>query len=272
MKPVAPLLLLAVNFSVSMAAEPLLPDSSAPSRGLDLSAVELTPLYDADFKRPLNFVKESHLFTDGKRMRMPSSAEWVLEGQASARVKDGRLHLTNDGGHLVFWSTRLYPADVLFEFGVSAVDSNKGLAIAFFAATGRDGGSIFDLSQPIREGVFKNYHSGALNCYHVSYWATDPNGAARGTSHIRKNHGFHLVSQGRDFITGTGPGPHRVRVLKLGGKISVEVDGKLSVQWTDDGKTLGPVLQDGLIGLRQMVYTRECSYTHFKVWGAKPKL
>jgi hypothetical protein len=51
----------------------------------------------------------------------------------------------------------------------------------------------------------------------------------------------------------------------------MEVNGKLSVRWTDDGKAFGPVLRGGLIGLRQMVHTGESRYTHFRVWGVQPK-
>ena len=119
--------------------------------------------------------------------------------------------------------------------------------------------------------MFKSYTNGAINCYHTSYWATSEQGGPRGTAHIRKNQGFHLVAMGRDFIAGGGPGPHRVRVLKIGGKIQVEANGKISVAWQDDGKAFGPVLKDGLIGLRQMSHTKQCSYTHFKVWEVKPK-
>jgi hypothetical protein len=256
----------------AMAADPVpLPDTSDAGRGLDLSTVELVPFYEADFNKPLRLVKEADLFADGQRVRQPEDAEWVLEGQASAETRDGRLHLVNAGGHLVCWNTRPFPADLLLEFGVSPADANQGLNIVFFQATGRGGGGIFDRDQPFRDGVFKTYHSGGLDCYHVSYWATQASGEARGTAHIRKNHGFHLVSQGRDFITGAGAGPHLVRVLKLGGRIEVEVNGKISVRWTDDGQTHGPVLQSGLIGLRQMVYTKACSYTHFKVWSATVK-
>lgn len=79
------------------------------------------------------------------------------------------------------------------------------------------------------------------------------------------------MSEGRDFITGAGPGPHRVRVLKLGGRVSVEVNNQISVRWTDDGQTRGPVLQSGLIGLRQMSHSQRFSYTHFKVWAVKGK-
>lgn len=248
-----------------------LPDTSDAGRGLDLSALTLTPLYEADFHQPLRWVKEADLFEGGQRLAPPHEAEWILEGPASAETRDGRLHLVNAGGHLVCWNTHVFPADLLLEFDVIPADASQGLGIVFFAATGRDGGGIFDQNQPYRDGIFPTYHSGGLDSYHVSYWANRPTGGARETAHIRKNHGFHLVSQGRDFISGTGPGPHRVRLLKLGGRIEVEVNGKLSVGWTDNGQTHGPVLQGGRIGLRQMAHTKSCGYTHFKVWSVTPK-
>ncbi|MBI5685741.1 MAG: DUF1961 family protein [Verrucomicrobia bacterium] len=244
-------------------------DTSDATRGLDLAKLKLELLYEIDFSKPLKFVKEAELFTDGKRARKPEGTDWVLEGKASARVENGRLFLKNDAGHLVFWNTREFPADLLIEFGVSPADSNKGLNIVFFAAKGRDGGSIFDLSQPMRDGEFKTYHSGEINNYHTSYWAITSGGEARGTSHIRKNHGFHLVAMGRDFIAGQGAGPHCIRVLKLGNQITVEANGKIEVRWEDDGKTFGPVLKEGYVSLRQMSHTGECSYTHFKVWAAR---
>jgi len=250
--------------------EPALPDTSDPARGLDVSGLDLRLLYEADFSKPLRFVKEDDLVRDGRRVRRPEDVDWVLEGKASARVEGGRLYLTNDAGHLVFWNTRTFPDSFLLEFGVSPADANNGLNIVFFAATGRDGGDIFELDQPFRGGEFKTYHSGQLNCYHASYWAVDPRGNLRGTAHVRKNFGFHLVAAGKDFMAGQGPGPHRVRVLKLGARIQAEVAGKLAVQWSDDGRTYGPVLHQGRIGLRQMSHSKECSYTGFKVWAAGP--
>jgi len=246
-----------------------MPDTSDESRGLDLSRLKLGPLYETDFSRPLKFVKETDLFTDGKRTRLPDGVDWVLEGKASARIENKRLVLKNDASHLVFWNTREFPSDMLVEFGVSPADPNNGLNIVFFAAKGRDGGSIFDLSQPMRDGEFRTYHSGEINCYHVSYWAITSTGEARGTANIRKNHGFHLVSMGSDLIAGQGPGPHRIRILKLGNKITVEANGKIEVRFEDDGKTFGPVWKEGRIGLRQMQHTGQCSYTHFKVWAVK---
>lgn len=243
-------------------------DPASPAAGLDLAGITLTKLYEADFAAPLRLVKEDSLFDQGRRARDPGGAEWVLEGAASAELKDGRLHLVNEGSHLVCWNTRRFPGDFLLEFGVIPQDPNEGLNIVFFCARGRKGGGLFDPDQPRRGGEFKTYHSGVLDCYHASYWATRRDGTPRGTAHIRKNHGFHLVADGPDLLAGTGPGPHRVRVLKIGGDIAVEVNGSVSVRWNDDGRTLGPVLNGGLIGLRQMSHTRPCAYTHFKVWSA----
>ena len=259
--------MLSVNLGGGKVVE--MPDTSDAAHGLDLSRLKLEPVYAADFSKPLKFVREADLFSGGKRMRLPDGVDWVLEGKAGARVEDGRLILKNDPDHLVFWNTREFPSNVLIQFDMSPADSNKGLNIVFFAARGRDGGSIFAPDQPMRDGVFKNYHSGALDCYHTSYWASNPDGTARGTAHIRKNFGSNLVAMGRDFIVGQGAGPHRVRVLKLGNRITVEADGKIEVRWEDDGKTFGPVLQNGWIGLRQMAHTGECHYTNFKVWAVK---
>ncbi len=254
------------------AAQPSPPDSSDATRGIDLTHIDLTLLYEAEFSESLKFVKESELFENERRMREPTKdIDWVLEGKASAHAVGGRLHLTNEGGHLVFWNTRKFPANLLLEFKVSPNDSNSGLNIVFLGATARDGRGIFGLGQQKRDGVFKRYHTGSLNAYHTSYWATQGPGNPRGTAHIRKNHGFHLVAVGKDFIAGHGPGPHRVRILKINGRIQVEVNGKLAVQWKDDGRAFGPVLNEGFIGLRQMAHTRECSYQVFKVWEASQR-
>ena len=252
--------------------DPILSDSSDPAHGLDLTQVDLVPLYRVDFSRPLALLEETELFEKERRVREPTPGiDWVLDGKGTARTEEGRLLLSNEQDDVVLWNTRKFPADFLLEFGVFPHDPNKGLNIVFLAAMGRDGGGIFDLAQPRRAGAFKAYHSGALNSYHVSYWATDEHGAARGTAHIRKNYGLHLVAQGSDFITGQGKGPHVVRVLKIGGNIQVEVDGKIAVRWTDDGSAFGPILEEGFIGLRQMAHTQSCRYTHFHVWAAKQK-
>jgi hypothetical protein len=260
-------LLIVLIATAVLAMAPKLPDSSDPSRGLDLSDTQVMLIYEADFSKPLNMVQELALFEGERRVKTPAGFEWVLEGRASAEATHGKLNLSNEEGHLVLWNTRNFPADLLIEFEFSPQNDREGLAIVFFAAQGRDGGSIFALNQPKRDGDFKRYHSGELDCYHTSYWANNAKGEARGTAHIRKNHGFALVAMGRDYITGNGTGPHGVRILKIGPRVEVEVNGKLAVAWTDPGKPHGA----GFIGLRQMLHTQRATYGNLKVYAVSAR-
>jgi len=242
---------------------------------LDLSPFKLTPIYDADFSKPLNVVAEDSLFEGGKRVRQPQGAEWVLEGQGRAWTEEGRLRVVSGNpkkDHLVLWNTRVFPESFLLEFVLTPRNTGNGLNIVFFSARGDDGGSVFDLAQPRRDGVFKEYHSGRLNCYHISYWACSgaQGGTPRGNANLRKNAGFFLPACGVDLIAGHGPGPHTVRILKDGPRIRLETNGRLALVFDDDGKTYGPVWKDGLIGLRQMAHTEDCSYSSFKVWKLEP--
>jgi hypothetical protein len=240
---------------------------------LDLAAYDLVPIYEADFTGPLNSITEKGLFRDGKRSLSPAGKEWVLEGAGSAWTEGGALHLANGKGdedHVVLWNTRIFPADFLLEFKMSPRDSNTGLNIVFFAARSRNGGGIFAPGLPLRDGVFVNYTNRAIDCYHTSYSATHPDGAPRRTANLRKNSGFHLLASGDDHVAGRA-GPHRVRLLKFGGAIRLETNGELSLRFADDGTTYGPILRDGLIGLRQMAYTGEASYTQLRIWQVKPK-
>ena len=240
---------------------------------LDLAPYRLTPVYEADFTKPLGVVHEDELFDGDRRARLPEGKDWVFEGPGRAWTDEGWLHMESfnpqEGGHVVLWSTRVFPEDFLLEFGMSPKDSENGLNIVFLCANSREGGGIFDLDLPHRGGIFKNYHSGALNSYHVSYWACSAaadGGIPRRTANVRKNHGFYLVSCGIDRIAGEGPGPHRVRVLKVGGKLRVEARGRIAAAFDDDGSTYGSVWGSGAIGLRQMGHTDRASYTHFQVW------
>jgi hypothetical protein len=126
--------------------------------------------------------------------------DWRLEGGKRMSIAEGNLVLESqptddDRNHLVCWLAKEVPADFLLEFSVRPQNRKKGLNIVFFNARGINGESIFDPTLQERNGVFKQYHSGDLNNYHVSYWAGD-----RGFSNLRKNRGFHLVSSGKDYI------------------------------------------------------------------------
>jgi len=242
---------------------------------LDLTPYKLALLYETEFDKPLNWIHEDALFDGDKRVRLPEGRDWVLEGTGGGKVwtEDGRCVVLTNGKHHVLWSTRVFPEDLLLEFGISPKDSRIGLTIVFFATRSLQGGSPFGLELPKRAGSFGTYHTGSLNGYHCSYWATNPadGGILRRTTNLRKNCGFAMPAAGIDRIGGACPGPHQVRLLKVGGKIRVETRGKLALAFDDDGKTYGPVWKDGYIGLRQMGHSQQVSYTHFKVWKVEPR-
>lgn len=214
-------------------------------------------------------VREHDLLEAEKRVKEPEDVEWVFEGPGSAWTEDGRVHVTNiprgrddaKPQHVVLWNTRVFPEDFLLEFEISPEHSNCGLAIVLLCATGKDGGGIFDLSQPPRNGLFKNYIKGGIDCYHISYWSGE-----RKFSNMRKNHGFHLVASGDDHLWDAGKGPHTVRLLKVGGEIKLETRGQVALAWTDNGKEYGKVHGRGRIGLRTMGRSDRVAYDNFKVW------
>jgi len=199
-------------------------------------------------------------------------SDWRLEGGKRMSIAGGNLLLESqptpkDRNHLVCWLAKEIPSDFLLEFTVRPQDRKKGLNIVFFNARGVNGKSIFDPTLQERNGVFKQYHSGDLNNYHVSYWAGD-----RGFSNLRKSHGFHLVSSGKDYIiTGEPNAFQTVQIYKRAEKIRVTVDDLVAVAYDDDGKTFGPVHKhSGWIGLRQMGHTLRCEYGYVKIYGLLP--
>lgn len=203
--------------------------------------------------------------------------EWKLEGGKQMSVSDGCLILESDptkkgtngkcNDHLVCWLLTELPADFLIEFTVRPTDRKEGLNIVFFSARGLNGESIFDPKLTSRDGIYKQYHGGDLNCYHISYWA-----AGRGTANLRKSNGFHLVAEGQDLICDAPKDAFQtVRVYKRGGAIRLTVDETIALAWNDDGKIKGPVHdQSGWFGLRQMGHTHRCEYGHVKVYRLKP--
>jgi Domain of unknown function (DUF1961) len=202
--------------------------------------------------------------------------DWKLEGGKRMAVQNGKLVLesqqsgpdnTAADNHLVCWLTREMPADFLIEFTLRPQDRKKGLNIVFFNARGKNGESIFAPSLQPRNGLFKQYHTGDINNYHISYWAGE-----RGTVNVRKNAGFHFVAVGSDRIASAPDDAFRtVRVYKRGGMIRLTVDDIVSVAFDDDGKTWGPVwTNSGWIGLRQMAHTVRCEYGRVGVYPLKP--
>lgn len=254
------LLAIVAALSVSAAAASAKPPEPPPQK--QPTGMKFVPT-DVDWDHP---VYETS-FDDSRVLK-----DWKLEGGLRMSVVDGNLVLQSTPGstqsetnanHLVCWLTKEMPADFLLEFSVRPENRKQGLNIVFFNARGLRGESIFDPALAPRDGLFKLYHSGDLNGYHISYWA-----AGRGTANCRKNRGFHLVAEGKDLITDGLAGTFQtVRIYKRGGKIRCTVDDVLSLAYDDDGTTFGPVwTHRGWIGLRQMGHTVRCDYGHLKVW------
>ncbi len=204
-------------------------------------------------------------------------ADWRLEGGRVMSVAQGNLVLENDrkivgtrthSDHLVCWLTREVPADFLLEFTVRPEDRHRGLNIVFFNARGLHGENIFEPPIKPRDGLFIKYTRGDINNYHISYWAS-----GRDTAHLRKNKGFHHVATGKDLVEPADPDTFQlIRIYKRGGLIRLTVDGRLALEYEDDGKGHGPVHDhSGWIGLRQMAYTIRCTYGYLRIFPLKPE-
>lgn len=233
-------------------------------------------VYETGFDHPeaIKIVNEDQLMQGGERRPPADDVDWVYEGADRAWVEGSQLHIgsADEHGraayHSVLWNARPFPEHFLLEFQFSK-SQEKGLNIVFFATQPQEGESIFAPGLEQRRGQFKRYHSGQINGYHVSYWATFPDGRPRGQANLRKNAGFHLVAEGQDRIAGAGPGPHTVRLLKVGPMIVLETDGRVALTWTDEG-THGAPYGGGWIGLRQMQYSGVNHYDYFRVYRVDP--
>jgi hypothetical protein len=280
-KPSAAVLLLAtIAASVGFSQE-----MQEPGGALDLSRYSLSLIYQNDFEKPEKIVFESDLFKHDdsgnmKRIAMPDKrAVWVAEGRGGVDIREGKLRVSpvafDTAGkqikdaprsHMVVWNTTTLPSDFLAEFEMNPNGSTNGLTIVFFCAAGKNGEDIFDQSMPIRGAEYKNYHSGAIANYSDAYWSRNTEDEAA-TNRLRKNPGFILEAQGQSLTTGATDMTHRIRILKYGSHIEIEVNGRVVVKWDDAGAPLGA----GRIGFRSMEGVSLITYDNFKVWKISKK-
>jgi hypothetical protein len=200
-----------------------------------------------------------------------SVINWKMEGPGLLEFRNGWMEMYSPGEeyHHVFWGPQNFPGSFISEWEVKNLNTDLGLCIIFFAAKGKNGEDIFDPAFPERDGTFEDYtRSDYLNCYHISYYANGKAAPGRSISHLRKNSGFHLVYTGEPGIPIESEVVHKLTLVKDGPNIMMFLDGRKIIDWTDDGKEFGPVLNAGRIGLRQMRWTR-FAYRNFKVWELK---
>lgn len=194
--------------------------------------------------------------------------DWVMEGPGVLKFKEGWMHMfaPEEAWHHVFWCPEDFPSSFIAEWGMQNQEPDAGLAIVFFAAQGIHGEDIFDPALPRRDGTFRYYIKDQLKSYHISYYANNPKNADRGDSHLRKNNLFALVQTGPEGIPTNSKAVHQLRLIKDEAHIIMYVDGRKIIDWTDDGKTHGPVYGKGKIGFRQMQWSH-FRYRNFKVWA-----
>lgn len=198
-------------------------------------------------------------------------ADWKMEGPGVTEFKEGWMHMysPNEKFHHVFWCPKDFPSSFIAEWELQNQKIDAGLCIVFFAVKGSNGEDIFDPSFPKRDGTFNQYtKSEKLNCYHISYYANGRDNPGREISHLRKNKGFYMVVEKEPGIPIKSTAIHKMTLIKDKARIVMYVDKRKIIDWTDDGKKYGPVLNDGKIGFRQMQWTH-FRYKDFKVWELK---
>ncbi len=198
-------------------------------------------------------------FTEGWEER------WVLEGPGVLEAVPQGLRMRAEAGNIVLWNRQALPHDFIAEWDFTP-QRIGGLCIVFFCATGREGQSIFDPALPPRDGNFLHYILGALNCYHISY----ARGAGRRAPNtaLRKNWGFYRVQGGHDFIPLQPGVTSRLTLVKRGALIQFAINGRLSLNWVDDGRSTGGVWGAGHFGLRQMTGA-DVVYSNLRVWSVR---
>lgn len=118
---------------------------------------------------------------------------------------------------------------------------------------------------PERDGNFMQYNRG-LHAYHISYYANTPGNPGRVSSNMRKDGEFYLMDQGPVAILPGSQKVHHMRLIKDGGHIQLQVDGKVRLDFTDSGgERFGPRYHGGKVGFRQMQWT-EGWYRNFRAW------
>ncbi len=186
---------------------------------------------------------------------------FTLEGKAKWSFPAGRLRLENAAdatlgqkANYVLWCNRIFPSDFVWEICFQPL-REPGLAMLFFSAAGREGQDLFDPGLASRTGEYIQYHHGDINAFHLSFFRRkEPDERAFHTCNLRKSYGFYLTAQGADPIPDAADArePYLLSLRKQGQEISFAVNDLEVLRFTDDGKTWGPVLGEGRMGLRQL--------------------
>lgn len=221
-----------------------------------------------------------HQFIEGKTIytnpleSLDDIRDWIEEGAIDTVEKDGMIQLSHrrdaeeygDHAHWVLWCPIDFPDHIIIEWNFTPLH-DEGLCMLFFSAMGRAGEDIFDQALPKRTGFYPQYHSGAINALHLSYYRRKhKEERAFRTCNLRKSHGFHLVAHGADPIppASEAMSSFKIRVVKFGAIVQLSINDLPVLEWQDNGKDHGPIFAGGKIGFRQMA-PMKAGYSQFTV-------
>ena len=187
--------------------------------------------------------------------------DFVLEGSAALSFPQGRLRLENkldaslnQKANYVLWCPENFPSDIAIEWDFWPI-REPGLAIMFFAAKGRNGEDLFDISLQKRTGEYPLYHHGDIDAFHISYFRRkEPDERAFHTCNLRKSYGFHLTAISGDPIpeAASATKAYQMKVIKKANTVDFFIDALPVLHYEDDGVTFGRLLEGGKVGFRQM--------------------
>lgn len=230
---------------------------------LQLFSILLLISFNSDAQ---SYIKGNLLYSNPLSVEK-DTAGWSMEGEGKIEFNNNNMlmYSRNEKSHHVFWCPENFPENIIAEWEVQNLHTDAGLCIVFFAAKGLHDEDIFSSSLPERNGKFKNYTNGAINNYHISYYANGKDEPGRETANLRKNSGFHLVQSDQPGIPVHSADKHKIQLIKYYGHIQLFIDNRKVIDWQDDGRQFGKILKDGKIGFRQMKWT-QFIYANFNVW------
>lgn len=184
-----------------------------------------------------------------------------MEGQAKIDFVDGHMRMENaisqeagQKANYVLWCDKEFPDDVTITWDFKPI-KEPGLAMLFFAAKAKNGGSIFDEGLEKRDGQYTQYHHGDINAFHVSYFRRkEPDERAFHTCNLRKSYGFYLVTQGADPIPDAAPDLdwYHIKVVKKPTEVDFFINDLKLFHFDDTNPEYGAPLSGGCIGFRQL--------------------
>lgn len=193
--------------------------------------------------------------------------DWKMEGPGDVSFEGGWMEMDSpdEEGNHVFWCPEEFPGSFIATWNAQNLNTEAGLVIVFFAAKGKNGVSVLDSSLPERDGTFEQYTRGAIQCYHISYYANAKHNPGRESANLRKNPGFNQVQKGRKGIPIESEEVQKITLVKNGPHIAFFINNREVINWYDSGLIDTSSHKKGQIGFRQMKWTH-FRYSNLSVW------